>query len=554
MKKLLRILETIIFTGVIILCIYVFCASDNEQTQITSDSNVITENQFTLYTEDSVNNITLPYSISGEKDKGFLLSFTLPDTIKEGYCLTFRSLYCINEVYVNDTLIGTYGKKAPLPFGHMTGNIRVIVPLTPEMSGQALSLVVIPYYNMSMDLSSVEIGDTNEIKWEILNDNLFRLIVCVVLITILFLATAVLCYQKISHNYSQINLVKNFICFDFLVTAWIICSSDIPQFITDCNEGVSLISFMSLTMICIPFVGMCESIIPKRKKIFRILGNIGWILPSANIICFVCNICDPMDLLVFTHIYLCACIITSFIISIIEWNSGVSSKFLLIGMIEITVFAGIGLSLWYVAPSKGYDATLFGIGFILFISTLFALIEYLQIKLIEEKKYMDTYKKMAYMDSLTMIKNRTAFEEKFAQMQKDDYRDKIVTLIMFDLNNLKKTNDTYGHQEGDKLIVGAAQIISNCFNSIGDCYRLGGDEFAVILVDIKEDINRLVSDFKRALKKYGIDNELNLSCSVGFAQLKWNPGDTFFRDIYKIADREMYKDKIESCHGEKEKI
>lgn len=547
--RMINIICKIIPCFAIAVCIYVFCFSNNEESQITSTGSLTSITEFTVNDEQVV---SLPYSYSFTKNEKTVLSCRLPESIPENYSLTFRSLYCAHEVYVDDRLIGSYGTQLPLSFGHMTGNIRVIIPLEAWMAGKELKQVITPYYSISGDLSSIDIGYTDEIKRQILNDNMFRVVVCVILLTIMFTAIGILIYQLLIRSKKHAELLRSFIFFDLTVVIWIVCSSDIPQFFTNCNEGVSLVSFLALSIICIPFTNMCSCVMPRKEKIFTLAGKIGWIIPLMISFCFITNICDPMDMLTLTHIYILACIALSFFFSIKEWNNGASSKFMLVGMIEIALAAVIGMILWFIAPSKGYDATAFSIGFVLFISTLFALIGYQQIKLIEAKKYTDVYKYLAYTDSLTMVKNRTAFEQRFAQMQERDYKDVLVSLMMFDLNNLKITNDTLGHQEGDRLIVGTGNTLKKVFNDIGDVFRLGGDEFAVILTGYNDSLVELKTKFKKELHKYGTENNLKLSCAVGYAQLKWNPGDTFFRDIYKIADREMYKDKVNTRHGETE--
>lgn len=548
-KKVVRCIKiaiSLIWVFVIALCVYVFCFSHNEHTEIVSTGEITSVQEFTLNGKEK---IVLPYSYPFKRNEQFELEGVLPNELHENMCLSLRSLYCANEIYVDGELIGSYGTQMPLSFGRMTGNIRIIVPVKPQMAGKEFKLVITPYYSVNADLSSVEVGYTDEIKREILNDNIFRGVVSIILVTIMLIALGINMYQILTGAKNQLRLIRGFVAFDFLVVVWMICSSDIPQFFTNCNEGVSLVSFLSLSMMCIPLMVMCECIIPKRAKIFDLVGKIGWLLPLMISVGFVFNLYDPMDVLLCTHIYIIISIVLTFSFACIEWKNGISSKFLLIGMIEIAVAAVFGLVCWYISPSKGYDAVAFGIGFVLFIATLFALIGYTQIKVVEEKKYMDIYKKLAYTDSLTMVKNRTAFELRFSQMQESGYKDVMVSLIMFDLNNLKKTNDTLGHQMGDKLIVGTARTIQKVFGDIGDCFRLGGDEFGVILTGYEGDLADLKKKFTDELSEFGRDNELEVSCAVGYAQLKWSPGDTFFRDIYKIADREMYADKVRTKHG-----
>ena len=59
---------------------------------------------------------------------------------------------------------------------------------------------------------------------------------------------------------------------------------------------------------------------------------------------------------------------------------------------------------------------------------------------------------------------------------------------MFDLNNLKKCNDTLGHMEGDRYIIDSASLIKEIFGNYGNVFRIGGDEFCVIMENTSDEI------------------------------------------------------------------
>jgi diguanylate cyclase (GGDEF)-like protein len=90
------------------------------------------------------------------------------------------------------------------------------------------------------------------------------------------------------------------------------------------------------------------------------------------------------------------------------------------------------------------------------------------------------HKKLAYTDILTGLHNRTAFELDKRRLENNLKNHLPLTMIMFDLNNLKTVNDTSGHEKGDSYIILAARLIYEHFNDFGSCYRIGGDEFCVI--------------------------------------------------------------------------
>jgi len=82
---------------------------------------------------------------------------------------------------------------------------------------------------------------------------------------------------------------------------------------------------------------------------------------------------------------------------------------------------------------------------------------------------------LGYVDALTGIPNRKAFEEDRKNVSA------FQTFILFDVDSLKQLNDTFGHLFGDKILKRCAQILCKAVQKVGKAYRLGGDEFAVIV-------------------------------------------------------------------------
>ena len=120
-------------------------------------------------------------------------------------------------------------------------------------------------------------------------------------------------------------------------------------------------------------------------------------------------------------------------------------------------------------------------------------------------------------------------------------------VIVLDINFLKETNDRYGHDVGNKLIVAAAGIISGTFKR-SPVFRIGGDEFLVILQN--RDLEALPGLLKKLDEEASnetitVDKEvIPVSIAKGFA--KYEPKkDTNFIDVFNRADDAMYDDKRE---------
>lgn len=152
---------------------------------------------------------------------------------------------------------------------------------------------------------------------------------------------------------------------------------------------------------------------------------------------------------------------------------------------------------------------------------------------------------MAYKDALTGINNRRAYLEKVEMLKSNLSRTSRVSIIVLDVNNLKKVNDTLGHEAGDKLIIDSCNIISNVFNK-NDVYRIGGDEIVVILENIHEyKVDKLIDKFIYEIEEFNLLNNRKVSIAYGMSSYdNENENDKSFEEVFSRADDEMYKNKV----------
>ena len=147
----------------------------------------------------------------------------------------------------------------------------------------------------------------------------------------------------------------------------------------------------------------------------------------------------------------------------------------------------------------------------------------------------------AETDVLTGLPNRYSMQQHRLEAAGSGYS---LTVFMFDVNNLKRTNDTLGHSAGDDLIKRAAYCISACFTTTvdGKCYRIAGDEFAAVIRGLEEgEIPALVERFEEMQKQNDV------SISWGYAHAP-EVGDASFKAMLDEADQQMYlmKEKFHS--------
>ncbi|MBE5922884.1 MAG: diguanylate cyclase [Lachnospiraceae bacterium] len=162
----------------------------------------------------------------------------------------------------------------------------------------------------------------------------------------------------------------------------------------------------------------------------------------------------------------------------------------------------------------------------------------------EHLRALNSEKELARKDELTGIRNKTSFNELKQSIQNNI--DKGVDYLPFaiaicDLNDLKKINDTKGHQAGDEYIIGAAKLLCDIFDH-SPVFRIGGDEFAVFLSG-----NDFVArqELAEKLHKTSLENRQKGNgpvVAIGIADYDQSI-DTDVNILIDRADHKMYEDK-----------
>ena len=154
-------------------------------------------------------------------------------------------------------------------------------------------------------------------------------------------------------------------------------------------------------------------------------------------------------------------------------------------------------------------------------------------------------RRSANIDSLTGLRNTTSYTSWSAEFNKGIENKQVdLGMVVLDLNNLKKTNDEYGHGVGDELIVTAAKVISEVFQR-SPIFRIGGDEFLVVLENEDlENREKLFKQFEFKCSNTFINGNINIPVSIALGFAKFDPDkDMGLKDVFKRADDAMYENK-----------
>ncbi len=161
------------------------------------------------------------------------------------------------------------------------------------------------------------------------------------------------------------------------------------------------------------------------------------------------------------------------------------------------------------------------------------------------QQYINYINGLAYRDSLTSVKNKTAYLEAEARLEEQMRLGKPeFAIVMFDINGLKQINDAYGHDFGDMLIVSACRIICKTFTH-SPVYRIGGDEFVVILEGSDyENYALLLEKLESEIKSHNdlARDDTKVSIARGIAVYN-SETDLVLANVFKRADEAMYHNK-----------
>lgn len=149
-------------------------------------------------------------------------------------------------------------------------------------------------------------------------------------------------------------------------------------------------------------------------------------------------------------------------------------------------------------------------------------------------------------DGLTGALNRRAFDERIHFLHTFSLRHKkkqesTSSIIIFDIDNFKSINDTYGHQEGDQILINLSKIFKLNIRSTDQLYRYGGEEFVVIAngADTMK-ASELAEKLRKTLETSSISNQTKVTASFGVAELRGFESPARWVDR---ADKAMYRAK-----------
>ena len=335
--------------------------------------------------------------------------------------------------------------------------------------------------------------------------------------------------------------------FAILVAIWSVNDTLILQILTQSPAIVRLLNyttFIFLPYFIVSFIAGAAN--QHRSPLLPILFAIICINFVLNISLTVAGISDYFELVKISQavIVIALAMAAYFVISAVR-HKQIENKFLrvfLVGICLIAIGAIVDLLKFRISSNVLQSTSLYArMGTLLFLVLI-------GLYLIQENQRIQTensraLEQLAYTDGLTGMKNRLAFNKVESNLPKGS--DATYMIIQYDINDLKKVNDFYGHAEGDRHIIGAAGIIRDSIHGSGECYRVGGDEFIVLIagIDAQETAHSAIRLMEKLTEEYNAREKPPVMLDIAYGMAMFTGSDGDMEKSVRLADQRMYECK-----------
>ena len=469
--------------------------------------------------------------------------------------LIFRSKDVYTRILIGEELLYETTVFESRFYNRSPGNLWNVVPISDKYSSKLVEIQIFMVYDVSaITVDSLYFGDKADIIFSLMDENIFGIIISIVLILFGFIMVVfdlmpTYIHTKKHHGLFWIG------AFALLFGVWSMIETNMLQFALKDMRILQLIDNMIMIVGSMPLWLYIDC----EYKIFRhrTMRIMAYIDVTYILICALVQLTGIADLhkmlngailLMVAFDVILLVWVTYFLIKTRREHKPILNCALqLLGLCSLVAFTffEVNRSLFHV--DRIDRAGLVRIG-MLILSICFATSSQLNTyKVLEQGLKYDLVSKLAYSDGLTGLGNRTAYLEQLETYIGSAKESEWVGIVYLDVNNLKKVNDNQGHEVGDQLIKVAAKIIQDSFGKFGKSFRIGGDEFCVLIDGQKpeESYQAALLNFRQLVDEADKAAEYPFAVQIahGFSVCGEFTKEKLDEAVAK-ADSEMYKNKV----------
>jgi len=444
------------------------------------------------------------------------------------------------DVYVENEKIYSYKDYNKDFFGKAPGSYFIDLHINRNFSEKEIKLKIDNVYNdKSGKVTNVYFGNSGNIVSNFIFNHLSGIILSIVIIFIGIIYFSLYFILKM-HKLTSMRLFNLGVLAIFM-GIFMLTDSKCLQIISGNEYIYNMISKICMLLVVVPimqFLGRAYKS-SSNKKIINALSILGIMNFAICYILNMINISDFHESIYITHGTYILCVIYILYLcikSLIHKNK--SEKIHNIGLLCICIGCIVDIVLFYffVIVESSFFTRLGVLVFLCLEGYQFSL-DFLY--LYRNQQRTSLLHKLAYEDGLTSLLNRTSYINDVEKLKNNNKG----LIAIFDVNELKKVNDKYGHTEGDFLILTISSAINEYFSKIGKCYRIGGDEFVFISEEnIENEFVKIYKKFTNYLNRYNknSDKKYTIGVAMGYSLITEK---NKIENAYKLADQNMYKNK-----------
>ena len=467
--------------------------------------------------------------------------FVFPQNFRQD-TLSFIVNFCAVEVIQDGVTLYSFGSQEMLDDGVFPGKYEVDVKLS-VYPGEASEVEVIFTSNTPLTINPFFFGDSMDLMHDEIKSTLPTTLFVTGSFVLFFAMITILVLGRKKYTPTQ-----SFIYFLWLVaamTSWMLSNIRALGHM-GVNMGVMSLAAVEFFMLIPIFFSLY---LYHSFTKMRVLDLLLFVLSTLNFI--VMNILHLTRTLllsqtdVASEVLVGLCFAIGVIQSIVEFAK-VRSRLSIVLLLELVILAvGVfGQIVVHNRTKSPYFSQILIIPLMLFLALHMGYVINEFFSLMAEGRKAGDYLTMAKTDPLTGLGNRRALDlyiDKISNTTAPFFR---IGCIVCDLNDLKVTNDVYGHLVGDQLIKDFAKCLEVCFENRGVPFRTGGDEFYILFSDVEVDMSAMMRRLMIGIEGSNTSTEYKLSCSSGcYADYVPSHNEAAVWDIIKFADAEMYKQK-----------
>lgn len=482
-------------------------------------------------------------------------SFTLPDEYIDNAVLTMYFDHAAFKVYYDDELVCERGTKDSRILGY--GNVNVELPN--NYSGIRVKVKFDAIENEGLSSLSQPVINNSVVQQRnyIIDSSLYLIIDIAIIMLCITIVLVAFIFSKIMPS------LKNLAYFGmafFLMGLYEMCSYNLLWIFSDNLVFRGYLEYSSLYVG--PFfltVYFYKEFFAREseftKKVYKIILILQGIFPVMAYILHFTDVMHLPESLKICHVLLLINVLTVLIVLIKQLlRKDNLHKYMVFGLIILILLAifdlvRFNIMIYFMREAmKGYVSYLL-VGFFLFLIAMLIDFFVSQRSKIYKTAHAEAMAKLAHVDMMTNLANRRGCERAFDEIRQGET---VFGIICIDINYLKLTNDKYGHQEGDKLLVDFAHMLADaCTDETYTVGRMGGDEFAVIIPEAdNEKVETLIRNIEAKRDEVNKDRKpIPLSFAYGYCCSddktlnELSDADDLVEKVYRVADERMYEYK-----------